>query len=80
AQRNEIIKGKIIGPRIALAALINGGNGSGRIANTPSDGRQTVRIAKAEGYEFIKVYSELNVETFKAIADEAKKQGMKVVG
>lgn len=80
AQRNEIIKGKIIGPRIALAALINGGNGSGRIANTPSDGRQTVRIAKAEGYEFIKVYSELNVETFKAITDEAKKQGMKVVG
>ncbi|KFF21541.1 amidohydrolase family protein [Chryseobacterium sp. JM1] len=80
AQRNEIIKGKIIGPRMALAALINGGNGSGRIANTPSDGRQTVRIAKAEGYEFIKVYSELNVETFKAIVDEAKKQGMKVVG
>ena len=79
-QRNEIAKGNIIGPRIALAALINGGDGSGRIANTPSDGRQTVRIAKAEGYEFIKVYSQLNIETFKAIIDEAHKQGMKVVG
>lgn len=80
AQRNEIIKGNVIGPRIALAALINGGYGSGRIANTPENGRQTVRLAKAEGYEFIKVYSQLNKETYTAIVDEAEKVGMKVVG
>lgn len=79
-QRNEIIKGNAIGPRIALAALINGGTGSDRIANTASDGRQTVRLAKAEGYEFIKVYSDLNIETFKAIVDEANKVGLKVLG
>lgn len=79
-QRNEIVKGNVIGPRMALAALINGGDGDGRIANTPSDGRQTVRLAKAEGYEFIKVYSQLSGETYKAIVDEANKQGMKVVG
>ena len=79
-KRNEIIKGNVTGPRIALAFLIDGGEGSGNIANTPADGRQTVRIAKAQGYEFIKVYSGLNSETFKAIVDEAAKQGMKVVG
>lgn len=79
-QRNEILRGDVIGPRMALAALINGEEGSGRIANTPSDGRQTVRIAKAEGYEFIKVYSQLNIETYKAIVDETHRQGMKVVG
>lgn len=79
-ERNEIIKGDVIGPRIALAFLIDGGEGSGNIANTPEDGRQTVRIAKAQGYEFIKVYSSLNIETFKAIVDEASRQGMKVVG
>lgn len=79
-QRNEIAKGDVIGPRMALSALIDGGDGSGRIANTPADGRQTVRVAKAEGYEFIKVYSHLNEETYKAIIDEAGKQGMKVVG
>lgn len=78
-QRNEIVKGEVIGPRIALALLINGGD-AGIVANTPSDGRQTVRIAKAEGYDFIKVYSKLNIETYKAIIDEANKQGMKVVG
>lgn len=77
-QRNEIIKGKVIGPRIALAFLIDGTTSGS--ANTPEDGRQTVRIAKAQGYEFIKVYSHLNAETFKAIIDEASKQQMKVVG
>jgi len=79
-QRNEILRGDVIGPRMALAAMIEGGNGSGRVVNTPSDGRQAVRSAKAEGYEFIKVYSKLTVETYNAIVDEAGKQGMKVVG
>ncbi|RVU01671.1 amidohydrolase [Mucilaginibacter limnophilus] len=79
-QRNDIVKGRIIGPRIALSALINGGEGDGFIANTPEDGRQTVRIAKAMGYDFIKPYGALNIETFKAIIDEAKKQGMKTTG
>jgi len=80
AERNEIIKGDVIGPRLALAILIDGGEGSDNRANTPEDGRQTVRIAKAQGYEFIKVYSSLSMDTFKAIVDEAQKQGMKVVG
>ena len=69
----------MIGPRIALAALIDGNNAN-MTATTPSDGRQTVRIAKGEGYKFIKVYSQLNVETYKAIIDEANRQGIKVVG
>ncbi|WP_338733938.1 amidohydrolase family protein [Mangrovimonas cancribranchiae] len=78
-QRNEITRGDVIGPRIALAALIDG-KGMSMTATNPSDGRQAVRIAKAEQYEFIKVYSQLNEETFKAIIDEAKQQNMKVVG
>jgi imidazolonepropionase-like amidohydrolase len=79
-QRKEVEKGNVIGPRMALAALINGGEGSGRITNTPEDGRQAVRDAKAEGYEFIKLYSQLNRETYVAIVDEAFKQGLKTVG
>lgn len=78
-QRNEITRGNIIGPRMALAALIDGKNANMTAIN-PSDGRQAVRIAKGEQYEFIKVYSKLNEETFKAIIDEAQKQKMKVVG
>ncbi len=78
-QRNEIIRGDVIGPRIALAVLIDGSNAN-MSARKPSEGRQAVRIAKREGYEFIKVYSQLNIETYKAIIDEANKQEMKVVG
>lgn len=80
SQRKEVEKGNVIGPRMALAALINGGEGDGRIANTPDDGRQAVRDAKVEGYEFIKPYSRLNRETYGAIVDEAYKQGLKTVG
>ncbi len=79
-QRNEIGKGKVIGPRMALAATIDGGEGQGRRVNTPEDGRQAVRSAKAEGYEFIKVYAYLNINTYKAIIDESNKQGLKVIG
>jgi imidazolonepropionase-like amidohydrolase len=79
-QKKAIEKSYILGPRIALAALINGGNGQGRIANTADEGRIMVRNAKAEGYDFIKVYSKLNIETYNAIVDEAYKQGLKTIG
>lgn len=79
-QRNEIGKGAVIGPRMALAALFDGGEGQGRKVNTAEEGRQAVRSAKAEGYEFIKLYANLNVETYLAIIEEANKQGMKTVG
>lgn len=79
-QKKEIDKGYCIGPRIVLAALINGGSGQGRLANTPEEGRLLVRNARVEGYDLIKVYSKLNIETYSAIVDEASKQGLKTIG
>lgn len=79
-QRKEVQKGYVIGPRMAMAALINGGVGPGRRANTPEEGRQAVQDAKNEGYELIKLYSQLSAETFVAIIDEAAKVGLKTVG
>lgn len=80
AQRNEILKGTVIGPRIALAALIDAGGRSNISADTPEEGRAAVRFAKGQGYEFIKMYSNLKEEVFTAIIEEAKKQHLKVVG
>ena len=77
--KKEIEKGYVIGPRIALAALINGGSGQGRNANTAEEGRLTVRNAKTEGYDFIKIYSKINTETYEAIIDEANKLGLKTI-
>jgi len=79
-QKKQIDNGTVIGPRIALAALINGGAGQGRVANTAEEGRFAVAMAKAEGYDFIKLYSNLNIETFNAIIDEANKRGIKTIG
>lgn len=80
SQKKDIERGYLIGPRMALAALIDGGEGTGRRVNTPEDGRQAVRDAKIEGYDFIKIYAYLNVETYFAIVDEASKLGIKTVG
>lgn len=80
SQKKEVEKGNVVGPRIALAALINGGKGQSRIANTIEEGKLLVRNAKAEGYDFIKVYSKLNIETYNAIIDESKKLEMKTIG
>jgi imidazolonepropionase-like amidohydrolase len=79
-QKSEVEKGYVIGPRIVLTYLIDGGNGKGRRANTAEEGRQFVKTAKIEGYHFIKVYDNLNIETYQAILDEAGKNGIKVIG
>lgn len=85
AQRDEVANGRVLGPHIALAAMIDGSDpawpvGMTRVAANPSDGRQVVRDVAAEGYEFIKAYERLDPETFIAICDEAQKLNMKVIG
>jgi hypothetical protein len=47
---NEIAAGRVIGPSMALAALIDGKRPEGRATLTPADGRQSVRDAKAACY------------------------------
>lgn len=79
-QKLEIEKGYVIGPRLALAALIDGGEGEGVRVHTAEDGRQAVRSAKEYGFDFIKVYGHLDIETFQGIVDEANKQSIKVIG
>jgi hypothetical protein len=85
AQRDEVELGHVLGPHIALAAMIDGVPpvwpvGMTRSAANASDGRQAVRDAAAEGYEFIKAYENLDLDTLVAICDEAHKLGMKVIG
>jgi imidazolonepropionase-like amidohydrolase len=84
-QRVEIESGRVLGPHIANAAMIDGDPpswpiGMLRSASTPEAGRQTVRVAFADGYEFIKVYGKLDLETFSAIVDEASKLELRVIG
>jgi len=84
-QRDSIETGRVVGPHIAMAAMIDGAPaiwpvGMTRVATNPAEGRQAVRDAHAEGYDFVKTYSRLDLETFTAIVDEARKLNMKVAG
>jgi imidazolonepropionase-like amidohydrolase len=84
-QRVQIETGRVLGPHMANALMIDGSPpmwpvGMTRGAATPADGRQSVRDASADGYDFIKVYSKLPLDTFSAVIDEARKHSMRVVG
>ena len=85
AQQREVASGKTLGPTIVTAAMIDGDPpiwplGMTRVARTPQEGRAAVRQAAAEGYQLIKPYGQLNLETFTAILDEARKLKLPVVG
>lgn len=84
AQAREVEVGQVLGPHIANAAMIDGDPpvrpGQTRVAATPADGRQTVRNIRFEGYRYVKVYSRLSEDTYQAIVDEARQDGLKVVG
>jgi imidazolonepropionase-like amidohydrolase len=84
-QRVDVNSGRVLGPRLVLAAMIDGAPpiwpvGMTRVAATPEDGRQVVRDAAAEGYDLIKVYSRLDLDTFTAIVAEARRLKLRVVG
>ena len=47
---------------------------------TPLKARKAVRKFKSQGYDAIKLSSDINVELYNAINDEAKKIGIRVIG
>lgn len=85
AQKREMASGKVLGPRIVSAAMIDGDPpnwpvGMTRVARNAEEGRAAVRQAAADGYQMIKPYSALDLETFTAIVDEARKLNLPVAG
>jgi len=82
--RDEINSDIIDGPMIITSGAIIDGNpptsGNMNIAETPEQGREIVRKQKAGGAEFIKVYFNLKKDVYLAIADEAKKLNLPLVG
>ena len=84
-RRIEIESGRVLGPHMALAAMVDGDPpiwplGMTRIATSPEAGRQVVRDIQAEGYDFVKTYSRLDAATFQAIVAEAAQRKLKVLG
>lgn len=79
--RIAVNRGEVPGPQVFTAFVVDGDPQYGHfVVRTAEEARATVRLAKANGYSFMKVYTNLSAEAFAALADEAKAQGMGVVG
>ena len=84
AWKREIDAGTRIGPRLIVASNIFDGPKpiwpTTVAIHTPDEARKAVRDAKAGGADFIKVYSMLSPEGYRAIAAEAKSLGIAYAG
>jgi imidazolonepropionase-like amidohydrolase len=84
AWREEVESGRIVGPLIVGSGpLIDGVPpvypGIAIVARTPDNARQTVDILLRRGADFVKAYEMLRRDTFFALVEQAKKNGLAVV-
>ena len=84
--RQAISVGSVLGPRLNMSlTVVNGPKAVGyprtwlTVANA-TEARQMVTFLKAQGADFIKEYDELSRDSYFALVDEAKKQGVPVAG
>ena len=78
--RHRFGPGELFGPVVFEARRMNQPYGNASGISTVAQGKDTVRYAKALGYEFIKAYSFLSDTVYSAIMTEAAASGITVVG
>ena len=79
--RAAIDKGEVPGPRVFVALAVDGSPRYGHLVVTsPEAARSTVGVAKANGYDFIKVYNGLTPDVFAALVAEAQAAGISIIG
>ena len=84
AWREEVESGRMVGPRIVgTGSLIDGVPpvypGIAIVLRTPIEARQNVDILAQRGADFVKAYEMLRRDTFFAVVEQAKKNGLAVV-
>ena len=85
AQRDALNSGRITGPRMFVSgARVTGPLGppttDGSYVTTPDEARAYVRRLKAAGVDHIKVDLTITDEQLRAVIEEAKAQGLRVLG
>jgi imidazolonepropionase-like amidohydrolase len=82
--RDRINRGELFGPTIYTSGPIMEGNPASHplmpVFTTPEQAAASVAWQKAQGYDFIKVYDHLDAETYQAVLQTAREQGLPVVG
>ncbi|MGH6615217.1 amidohydrolase family protein [Sphingomonas sp.] len=73
--------GKIPAPQVYTGFLVDGTTAyNAFVIKTPDEARAIVGLAKTNGYDFIKVYVGLTPDVYEALAAEALKQNIPLVG
>ena len=83
AARDAISRHEGVGPHLLLAGLVDGTSDvtlGAVTTDTPEEGRTWTRRYHTAGFQQMKVYSSIKLETLKAIASEAHRLGMTVTG
>jgi imidazolonepropionase-like amidohydrolase len=80
--RRKSANGEIVAPTIYAASPQFTGRKStnAHVVTTEAEARAAVIKSKQDGYDFIKVTTNLKPEVYEAIVDEARKQNIRVVG
>ena len=80
--RRKTASGEILGPTIYAASphLTGKRQPNAYVVTTEAEARATVAKSKQDGYDFIKVTTDLKPEVYEAIVDEARKQNIRIVG
>lgn len=79
--RQRIAAGKLVGPRLFFAFVVDGTPEYGQFVVEDADqARYVARLAQTNGYDFIKVYNNVTKPEFEAFIDEGRKLGIPVVG
>ncbi len=83
--RAQVASGKLLGPRVLTCGPILDGpqpaaHGPTIVVATATEGRQTVDMLKQRGADCVKVYDRLPRDAYFAIIDQAKRDGIPVVG
>lgn len=80
----EVAAGKLIGPRMFVASPLLEGDPplwpESKPVTTPEQARSLVSRYAAEGYQAIKIYDGLTPAVLQAVADQASREGLPVVG
>lgn len=74
--RERVARGELLGPTLRIA----GPSFHGKSVQGPELARQRVREQKAAGYDLLKTHGGLGRETYDAMVEEARAQGLRVSG
>lgn len=85
AERDRVEAGEVLGPALLVASPGIDGPGGTWTASTPAvsdaaEARARVAEHASVGYDFIKVYNDLDRAMYEAVVDEAGARGIPVVG